>query len=183
VSRLSVVDELAGRISALPLPARVGVDGIDAAGKTTLTVELGDRLPGAARFSADDVLRPPVDRYRQGRESPAGYYDDSFDHARLRAAVLGTPGLVIVDGIFLFRPELNDLWTFRIFVHVELEESVRRGVTRDGADKEELYRRRYAPGQRLYLDAVRPAGLADVILDNTDPVDPALSPGGADRRS
>ena len=97
--------------------------------------------------------------------------------------MLAAQGLVIVDGIFLFRPELDDLWTFRIFVHVELEESIRRGVERDGADKQELYRRRYAPGQRLYLYAVWPAELADVILDNSYPDEPRLSPGGADRRS
>ena len=183
MSRLSVVEELAARISALSLRARVGVDGVDVAGKTTLADELAGRLPGAARLSADDFLRPPVERYRRGRESPSGYYEDSFDHAGLRAAVRGTQGLVIVDGIFLFRPELDDLWTFRILVHVELEESIRRGVERDGAAKEELYRRRYAPGQRLYLDAGRPAALADVILDNSDPDEPRLSPGGADRRS
>jgi uridine kinase len=111
-----------------------------------------------------------------------GYYEDSFDHVALRAAVLAAQGLAIVDGIFLFRPELDDLWTFRIFVHVELEESIRRGVERDGAARE-LYRRRYAPGQRLYLHVVRPAELADVILDNSDPDEPRLSPGGADRRS
>jgi uridine kinase len=183
VSRLSVLEALAARISALTLPARIGVDGVDAAGKTTLADELAGRLPEAARLSADDFLRPPVERYRQGRESPSGYYEDSFDHVALRAAVLALQGLVIVDGIFLFRPELDDLWTFRVFLHVELDESIRRGLERDGAVKEELYRRRYAPGQRLYLDAVRPAELADVILDNSDPDDPRLSPGEADRRS
>jgi uridine kinase len=183
VSRLSVVEELAARISALSSPARIGVDGVDAAGKTTLADELAGHLPEAARLAADDFLRPPVERYRQGRESPMGYYEDSFDNVALRAAVLAAQRLVIVDGIFLFRPELNDLWTFRILLHVELEESIRRGIERDGAGKEELYRRRYAPGQRLYLDAVRPAELADVILDNTDPDDPRLSPGGADRHS
>jgi uridine kinase len=88
VSRLSVVEELAARISALPLPARIGVDGVDAAGKTTLADELAGRLPEAARLSADDFLQPPVERYRQGRESPMGYYEDSFDHVALRAAVL-----------------------------------------------------------------------------------------------
>ena len=159
MSRLSVVDELAARISALPLPARIGVDGVDAAGKTTLADELAGRLPEAARLSADDFLRPPAERYRQGRESPMGYYEDSFDHVALRAAVLAAQGIVIVDGIFLFRPELDDLWTFRIFVHVELEESIRRGVERDGAAKEELYRRRYG-ARPAALPRCGPAGRA-----------------------
>jgi uridine kinase len=169
VSRLSVVDELERTLAALPLPARVAIDGVDAAGKTTLADELAARLPAATRLCADDFLRPAEERYRQGRESPVGYYEDSFDHARLRRAVLDSDGLLVVDGIFLLRPELNDLWDFRIFVHVELEEATRRGIARDGAETASLYRRRYGPGQRLYLESVRPADRADALVDNTDP--------------
>lgn len=173
---LPALDHLAAAISGLGLPARVAVDGVDAAGKTTLADELAPRV-GAARLSADEFLRPPEERYRRGRESPEGYYLDSFDHDRLRRAVLAERGLVIVDGIFLMRPELDDLWDFRIFVHVELDVAIRRGVERDGADTERLYRRRYAPGQRIYLETVRPRELADVVVDNTDPERPSLSPG------
>ena len=164
MSPVSAVAELAQELAALPLPARVAIDGVDAAGKTTLADELATLIPGAARLSADDFLRPPEERYRQGRESPRGYYEDSFDHPRLRQAVLASDGLLLVDGIFLLRPELNDLWMFRIFVHIDLEESIRRGVARDGPETEHLYRRRYVPGQRLYLESVRPAALADVVL-------------------
>jgi uridine kinase len=173
VSRVPDLDQLAAHLAALPLPARVAVDGVDAAGKTTLANELASRLPGAERISADDFLRPPAERYRRGRESPVGYYEDSFDHGRLRRVVLASTGLLIVDGIFLQRPELNDLWDFRIFIDIEPDVSIRRGVARDGPETEDLYRRRYVPGQRLYLDAVGPAELADIVL----------SPGAADRRS
>jgi uridine kinase len=182
VPELPAIDRLAKRISRLRLPARVAVDGVDAAGKTTLAGELAERA-GAARLSADEFLRPAEERYRRGRESPEGYYLDSFDHRRLRNAVLAERGLVIVDGIFLLRPELNDLWTLRIFIHVELEESARRGIQRDGAETEPLYRRRYLPGQRIYLERVRPRELADVVVDNTDPERPVLSPDVAGGRS
>jgi uridine kinase len=182
VSRLSVLDELAGLLGELPLPARVAIDGVDASGKSTLAGALAARLPAAVCLSADDFLRPPEERYRQGRWSPVGYYEDSFDHARLRVAVLEQRGLAIVDGIFLFRPELNDLWDFRIFVQIELDESIRRGVARDGLETEQLYRKRYAPGQRLYLESVRPVQLADVIVDNADVEHPSLSRGSASSR-
>jgi uridine kinase len=88
--------------------------------------------------------------------------------------VLAAKTLLLVDGIFLLRPELLDLWDFRIFVQIEPGESIRRGVARDGPGVEELYRRRYAPGQRLYLEAVRPAELANVVLDNTAVERPSL---------
>ena len=169
-------------VASLPPPARVAVDGVDAAGKTTLADELAAGLSEARRLSADDFLRPPEKRYQRGRGSPEGFYEDSFDYERLRDAVLADDRLVIVDGIFLFRPELNDLWTFRIFVRVELEEAMRRGVERDGPEKELLYRRRYLPGQRLYLQAVEPELRADVVFDNTDVSRPLLIPGPAGGR-
>ncbi len=36
------------------------------------------------------------------------------------------------------------------------------------------YHLRYIPGERLYLDAVDPASLADAVLENTDPARPRL---------
>ena len=171
-----------GPVRGQPRACRVAIDGVDAAGKSTLASELAARLAGSSRLSADDFLRRPEERYRQGRESPVGYFEDSFDHGRLRRAVLASDGLLLVDGIFLFRDELNDLWDFRIFVKIELEESIRRGIARDGREKEELYRRRYAPAQRRYLEDVRPAELANVVVDNTDVTRPSISLGRASSR-
>ena len=189
LAREAALRQLVERIAQLRLPARVALDGIDAAGKTTMADELAERLPHASRVRADDFLRPAEERHRQGRDSPHGFYDDSFDHERLRAAVLAGDGLVIVDGIFLFRPDLNDLWDLRIFVHAEPEEALRRGVERDAHGKgsreeaERLYRTRYAPGQEIYFERVQPRELADIVVDNTDLSRLRVSLGAAAGRS
>jgi uridine kinase len=176
VSRLPALERLADEVSALRRPARVAVDGVDGAGKTTLADELAALVPGATRLSADDFLRPPAERYRRGRDSAEGYYLDSFDHDRLRAAVAAsTAAVVLVDGVFLLRPELNDLWDFRVFADVEPEEALRRALARDGGELERLYRMRYLPGQQIYLDAVRPQTLANAIIDNNDLERPVLT--------
>jgi hypothetical protein len=39
--------------------------------------------------------------------------------------------VLIVDGVFAFRPEINDHWDFRIWLHVDSQTSLRRGVHRD----------------------------------------------------
>jgi uridine kinase len=66
-------------------PLRVAVDGIDAAGKTTLADNLVQPLEAhgipVIRASIDGFHRPRADRYRRGADSPVGYYDDSFDYA------------------------------------------------------------------------------------------------------
>ena len=80
--------------------------------------------------------------------------------------------VALVDGIFLCRPELDDLWDFRVFVHVEHEEAKQHDAARDraglAADFDLLYETRYAPGQQLYFDAVEPRLRADAVVDNSD---------------
>jgi len=83
--------------------------------------------------------------------------------------------ILLFDGVFLLRPELNALWNYRIFVHVEFEVALQRAIVRDQAlfgspeVVQARYLQRYFPGQRLYFQAVNPQKRADVIVENNDP--------------
>ena len=181
VSRERVLEQLAAELARLELPARVAIDGADAAGKSTLADEL-EKLLGESvvRVSGDAFLRPQRERYRRGRDSAEGYYEDSFDHAAFRASIMEADGLVLADGVFLFREELDDLWSFRVFVEISEEESLRRGARRDRLlhtsrqAAEHLYRARYLPAQRMYQAHVRPRDRADVVVVNENPEEPRL---------
>jgi uridine kinase len=67
-----------------PHPVRVAIDGVDAAGKTTLA----DRLAGVIEKQGRPVIRASIDgfhnprriRYQQGSNAPQGYYHDSFNY-------------------------------------------------------------------------------------------------------
>jgi len=78
------------------------------------------------------------------------------------------------------RPELNALWDYRIFVHVDFEVALRRAMLRDqtlfGSPEavQARYLQRYFPGQRLYFQAVHPQKRADVVIENSDPAHPEL---------
>jgi uridine kinase len=41
------------------------------------------------------------------------------------------PLLVAIDGVFLLCPELNALWDYRLFVHVDFEVALQRAMVRD----------------------------------------------------
>ena len=110
-----------------------------------------------------------------------GPHEDSFGHERFRAALLSVDrGLVVVDGVFLQRPELDGCWHLRVWIDVSEAEALRRALGRDEqyhetrAEIVELYERRYQPGQRLYRDAVDPRARADVVFENEDPAEPRL---------
>lgn len=79
-------------------PLRVAIDGIDAAGKTKLTKELIFPLKRSRRqviqISLDNFHNPTHIRYRRGKDSPEGYYYDSFNYESLIENVLNpiSPG-------------------------------------------------------------------------------------------
>lgn len=183
------------------------MDGVDGAGKTTFADELAASLRELGRevirVSADDFHHPRAVRYRLGRDSPAGFYRDSYDHAGLRRTLLdplgpggslryrtaildvnsdqplfepeqiARPGsLLVVDGLFLHRPELRGLWDDSIFLRVDFAVSVPRGAARGpgfgSPDPEAESNRRYIGGNRLYFREAQPEKWAGVVVDNND---------------
>lgn len=149
----------ASRVAAL-LPGRVAIDGPDAAGKTTLADAVA-ALTGVARVRADDFLAPA--EVRHADPSPEWYYANAFDLDALRAAVLAHESCVC-DGVFLMRPELDDLWSARVFVDVDPDEQWRRVLARDPEDVRARYATRYRPAYAAYRAAVRPERHADLVL-------------------
>lgn len=94
--------------------------------------------------------------------------------------IAGDAALLVFDGVFLLRPEVMTSWELSIYLSVEPAVALKRAVDRDAAstDEEEivrhLYAKRYLPGHELYEEAVSPARLADVVVDNTDPRSPVI---------
>ena len=88
--------------------------------------------------------------------------------------------ILLADGVFLQRPELDRFWDLRIYLDIGLEESLRRGVDRDrhwmggAAVAERRYRTKYLPGEQRYLAEVRPHERAQIVVDTTDPARPRI---------
>ncbi len=149
----------------------VGIDGVDAAGKTTfaalLSEELRKRNNEVIEASMDGFHNPRETRYRLGRDSPEGYYRDSFNLEALKTHLLeplkkGLPyrtatfdyridssvdepeqetpvkATLVFEGVFSFMEELRDFWDYMIYLDVSPEESLRRGVERDPGEKKKI---------------------------------------------
>ncbi|WP_246580250.1 hypothetical protein [Deinococcus aestuarii] len=92
------------------------------------------------------------------------------------------PGsLLLLDGLFLHRPELRDVWDDSVFLHVDFEVSVPRGASRGpgwgSPDPLAGSNRRYVEGHRLYFRESEPGKYAGVIVDNNDLEAPFFAPG------
>ena len=114
--RRLLLDDIAARVPA----ARgtdcvlVAVDGVDGAGKTVFA----DELAGLLRAAGRPVVRIGVDgfhhvravRHRRGRDSPEGFWLDSYDYPALRERVLDPLG---PGGTRRYRRAAHDLATDR----------------------------------------------------------------------
>jgi uridine kinase len=217
MKRAMLLEELADAIVKVKRshPVRVAIDGVDAAGKTTLAEELVEpvRRRGRPRIRAsiDGFHNPQEVRHKRGAMSPEGYYRDSFNYDALKSLLLlplGPKGnlcyrtavfdfrsespvdsselqadptaILLFDGVFLLRHELQECWDFRIFVKVDFTVSVSRAMQRDVAlfgdvaTVQERYAQRYVPGQQLYFAESQPERQADVIVHNNIPSEPEL---------
>ena len=226
MKREVLADKLVSMIAAIQRdhPLRVGIDGVDGVGKTTLADELVGPLRNlnrrVIRASVDGFHNPASIRYRQGPLSPRGYFLDSFNYEALRTNLLeplgpGGSGLyrtrvfdhrtdseitapyqkaesgdiLLFDGIFLQRDELQGCWDFVIWVEADFETTIERALARDssGAPEPEFdssqlaekYIKRYVPGQKLYIEECRPRENAHVVVKNGDLLNPELEPGSA----
>ena len=205
--RKQLLSELAQRLVATSpdRTVRVAIDGVDGAGKTTFADELGSLIAAEGRSviraSVDGFHNPRAVRYRRGRHSSEGFFEDSYNYAALKRYLLDplSPGgsrryrraffdhvsddivpandldalpssILLIDGIFLHRPELLPYWDASIFLRTDFAVSVARCASRDGSspDPAAPSNRRYVEGQRLYLRSCQPEARATVVIDYND---------------
>jgi len=215
--RRAVIGQIGDRIEWLSRDhvRRVAVDGTTASGKSTLadeiTAELERRGVSVERLTMDGYHNPKEIRYRKGRMSAVGYFEDAYDLDAFVTHVLAPLGpggsgsylpqvldlakdeyvdrplispasdaVLVVDGSFLQRPQLEGFWDFVVFVDTQLAICRQRGIDRDheqlgGRDKAtEMYDERYQPAARNYLLTHGPADSADLRVVNNDFETPEL---------
>lgn len=132
---------------------------------------------GSYRYDA--ILRCMVDPLRAGHAIIPAVRDVTHDQPVIAEPMdVADDGLVIVDGIFLHRPELVQVWDASVWVRVPFAISLPRGNSRfpeeHDPDPEARSNRRYVGGQRLYLAEADPECQATWIFDNTALDEPRL---------
>jgi uridine kinase len=145
-----------------------------------------DRVTGEGYYrnpwdfaSAQTLLLEPAGPLGSGKVVLCAH--DPLTGVDHRAVVVDAPSdaVLIVDGVFAMRPEYDDYWDVRIWLHADPVVAVARGIRRD-TDLEgyeealRVHTTRYAEAERLYIEAVRPATKATIVIDNTDVEHPRI---------
>lgn len=165
----------------------VGIDGFGGSGKSTLARALDSHEAVSAVVEGDDFYGPE----RPGWEglSPREGYEHFFDHDRLARQVLeplgrgadcryqrydwGTNrlgdwvalrggGVVVVEGVYMLRPQLRGFWDLSVFVDTPWPIRLDRQTARGENSDEDI--RRWTDAEKYYERTVDPAALADIVV-------------------
>ncbi|WPF83535.1 uridine kinase [Sanguibacter sp. 4.1] len=184
VGKTHLAHELAGLSAARherPL-VRVSIDGFHRPRAERRAAGLGAEgfYRGSYRYEA--FRSAVVDPLRAGQPVVPAVWDVDLDEpVTVPAFEVPPAGILLVDGIFLQRPELADVWDAVVWVDAPLAVTVPRGNARlqgsHDPDPEAASNRRYVGGQRLYLAEADPRRRATWVFDNTDLARPHLTRG------
>ena len=175
----------------------IGIDGLGGSGKTTYAYKLQRQLEGSMIFHLDDFIHKKEVRYNENYEEWYCYYhlqwrydyliqklllplksgldvnetievyNRETDSYTLRKIEIPVGTTVIIEGVFLQRPELRPYFETVIYLEMDKETRLKRISDRDTymGSKEEIalrYEQRYFPAEEKYIEQCNPLALADV---------------------
>ena len=89
--------------------------------------------------------------------------------------------ILLFDGIFLFNEHLFSYWDYKLYIDTSFSNTMKRALVRDkdlfgGTENViKLYKKRYIPGQEMYLSMRNPIGNSDIVLNNNDYRNPIVT--------
>ena len=169
----------AGTASVRPVAA-AGIDGFHHPRAVRCARGKGPETFYRDSYDYSAFVESVVEPFRRGEAIVVAVWDVDADRPiEPEPRILPSDCVLLVEGIFLHRPELRSLWDASVWVDVPCEVSVPRGNERFpgrfDADPEDESNHRYVGGQRLYFAEATPWEQATWVLDNRDLDRPTLT--------
>jgi uridine kinase len=186
---MEIPESLLNAIKTLKHPAIVAVSGLGGSGKSSLAKKLGELLDAPVvgvdsfqkkgAFDTDFSLWEIMDYLRLEREVLApflkgenasyGHFDASQESIS-HTVEIANVGLLIVEGVGLFRPELLKHFSYKVWVETPMEVAIARGKRRDreeyGNPADEQWEGVWKKNDLEYLETFKPQEMADFVFQN-----------------
>lgn len=164
----------------------IAIDGMAAAGKSTLAAELARDFGGEV-VHMDDFFLPAELRTPERLQEAGGnvHYERfaaevasavragrAFDYGVFNCSemmITGSrhvenKGLLIVEGTYCLRAEFVDLYDLKIFMKIDEKTQMERIVKRNGPQKARVFKERWIPMETLYFKSGNVERRADFVV-------------------
>jgi uridine kinase len=181
--------QIVSTIQNLPKPTIVGMSGFGGSGKSTLAKKLGqvlnapvigvDSFQRKGAFDTEFSLWEIMDYSRLKKEVLESFLkkeDIHYGHFDPGKEIISNTvdienkGILIVEGVGLFRPELMKYFTYKIWIDVPINEAILRGKRRDreeyGNPTDELWDGVWKENDIEYFSLFKPSERADLVISN-----------------
>jgi uridine kinase len=167
-----IADELRKQV---PIVTPIGADGW----LNLPPVRFNDVNPGLHfyenAFRLDQMFADVISPLRQSRsvKCEVDHVEETAKFFSQRSYKLEAVDVVLVEGIFLYKPQYRDQFDLRVWIDCSFETALDRAVRRSqeglsAADTIAAYQKIYFPAQRIHLDRDQPIQAADIIINNDD---------------
>lgn len=132
-------------------------------------------MDGYDYVALKELLLEPIRTPPFPRTCCIGIRDYRLDIDRKEFVEVTADSILLCDAVYLYRPELNSYWDYRIYVQTDYATCLQRALKRDLGlyESEEKIRRkyneRYVPAWEHYLYTAKPEEIANVIIVNDEP--------------
>jgi uridine kinase len=187
---MEISEHLIGTIRNLPKPTVVAVSGFGGSGKSTVAKKLAEKL-GAPVIGVDSFqkkgafdtqfslwgimdfvrLEEQVLKPFFKKENVVRYGNFNAKTETISETVeFKNEGVLVIEGVGLFRPELANYLSYKIWVDVPLEEAIARGKKRDREvyhnPTDECWDGVWKENDLEYYTTFKPKESADFVLKN-----------------
>jgi uridine kinase len=184
---MKINDELLIKIKSLKKPALVAISGFGGSGKSTLANILSAELKapvisidsfnkGLSEYSNWELMdfgrfEKEIIKPFYSQQDPIKYSHYSGEsRERPEEKEIHHDGIIIVEGVGIFRPELMNKYSYSIWVDCSIDEATRRGKKRDkevwNNPKDELWEGIWKRNDLEHLEKFKPKEIADSVIDN-----------------
>jgi uridine kinase len=187
---MQIDKEIVEKIRNLPTPAIVAISGFGGSGKSTAAHTLAEILHapvisvdqfGIDRSIEDYTHWKGMDFGRLEKEILIPFYKGEnpvryghWDHAAntvVKTVDVPHSGLLIIEGVGLFRPELSKYLTYKIWLDVPQHIANARGKKRDREvhknPQDEKWDDPWKRNDEEYFSEYKPKEMADVVISNS----------------
>ena len=174
-------------------PFAVGINGIDCSGKTTFAKAMSKYFSYYKivnnHLDIDNFNNPAIEieTYKAfvsgswGEEDLNKYYKLIINYSDAIRSVLESKNkysIVILEGIFIYKPQLVDLFDLKIYLDIKISLGRKRFAKRRRLERDkrpfDIYDKIWILSHNKYDSEVHPKQISDLVIDYNDESKPVL---------